>query len=798
MSDATPPSGEAQDGGRLIDFPGRPAASAPPETNLPLQLTSFVGREREISELEALMAGGARLLTLIGAGGSGKTRLAVALAMQIAGHFEDGVWWVEFAPLSDPHLVPQAVASVLRVQEAPGRPLTEAIAEDLKSLEILLILDNCEHVVGACAEFADALLHSCGGLRILATSREALGVPGERQFAVPPLSTPDPHALPPVEELGGIESVRLFVERARYRLPGFALGPENASSVAEVCMRLDGIPLAIELAAARVGALSVEQISGRLGHSLGLLSGRDRTAPEKQRTLRGALDWSYELLDEGERNLFGRLSVFAGGCTLEAVENVCGAGGLEQEEVLDLLSRLVDKSLVLVAEQYTGEARYRLLQTVRQYALERMKQSGEAEAVRRKHAEYYLELAEEADAELKGAKQAEYLGWLDREHGNLRTALQLSVEGEDTELELRLAGTLARFWWARGHLSEGRRWLEKGLARSNDSPTSLRVKALNEAGWIALWQDDLEQAVELLEESVVLYKELGDEPGIATSLTNLGHAVLHQDDKERLKALCEEAEALRREFVDRWAVAELLIFLGMAALYQGVHEQAGTLLEESLATFRELGDTQRGTLCVTYLWMAALEGGDRRRAATLLEGDLRRLQGLHIKPQIQIYDDLMGSAVVAELNGHPARAAQLLGAAETLREAISLSLLLWDHTPTDYEALLNAARVRLGEEAWEAAFAEGRAMTPEEAIEYALETDPAAPASPEDSDPSLLSGREAEILALVAQGLTNPQVAQKLYLSPRTVGQHLRSVYRKLGVPSRAAAARKAVERGLI
>lgn len=315
---------------------------------------------------------------------------------------------------------------------------------------------------------------------------------------------------------------------------------------------------------------------------------------------------------------------------------------------------------------------------------------------------------------------------------------------------------------------------------------------------MALWQDDLERAVELLEEGLGSFKELGDEPAIATSLTNLGHAVLHQDDKERLKALSEEAEALQRGFLDRWAIAELLVFLGMAALHEGDHQRAVALLEESMATFRDLGDTQRVTICVTYLWMAALEGGDLERAAALLEEDLRRLQRLEIQPQIQIYDDLMGSAVVDALGGRPARAARLRGAAEALREAISLSLSLWDHTPTDYEDQLAAARSQLDEAAWEAAWSEGRTMTSEQAVEYALSREDLPRSRSTTSYPAGLSAREAEVLKLVARGLTNARIAQELFISPRTVDRHLNSIYRKVGISSRAAATRFAAEHNLL
>src|SRR5215217_8933062 len=487
MPDARPPSRDpsSYDRGKIVRFPLRHGSSA----HIPaLGLTSFVGREREISEIEGLLDGDvARLLTLTGAGGAGKTRLASAVAMEVAGRFEDGVWWVELAPVSEPDLVPQALAGVLRVQESPERSLTEAIAEDLSELEILLVLDNCEHLIGACARLAEKLLLSCPRLSILATSRETLGLRGERNIPVPPLSSPQVYDLG-VGELESFESVRLFVERARYRVPDFALNENNATPVAEVCDRLDGMPLAIELAAARVGSLSVEQISSRLEDSFGLLSGRDRTAPERQRTLRGALDWSYERLDEEERKVFGRLSVFSGGFTLEAAEAVCAGDGIEPEDILDLLSRLVEKSLVSVVEQ-DGEARYRLLATIRQYAAGKLDEPAELHQTQERHARYYLALAEQAERGLR--EQAAWLEKLETEQDNFRAVLGWALEAEDAEgpageervqLGFRLAVALAegRFWNAYG-IGEGRRWLQEGLNRSSVAPSLLRARALGHA-----------------------------------------------------------------------------------------------------------------------------------------------------------------------------------------------------------------------------------------------------------------------------------------------------------------------------
>jgi len=759
--------------------------------NLPVERTSFVGREGELVEVERLLSM-TRLLTLTGPGGAGKTRFASALARRLVEIYPDGIWMVELAPLAEGELVTQAVAEVMGVPEELGRPLAATLKDHLSSRELLLLVDNCEHLIESVAHLVEPLLDTCPGLRVLATSREALNVAGELIWQVPTLSVPDTGRPTTVENLAGYESVRLFVERARYRQPDFDLTPGNAEFVAKICRAVEGIPLAIELTAARVGTLSLGEIVVRLRNALKLLVG-SRTAPPRQRTLEGALDWSFELLSERERELFGRLSVFAGGFDLKAVTAV-GAG----EDTLDLLLSLVDKSLI-VAEASGEDLRYRMLEPVRQYGGERLNESGGAESVRGRHAEYYLALAEEAEPELRGAGQEVWLGRLELEHSNLRAALGWALQQEDTERGSRLAGALERFWWFGGYLSEGRHWLERGLTSDGALPMSVRAKVRNDAGWLALYQHDLERAVVLLEESLSLFMEVGDEPSIATSLFNLGHAVLHQDDKEQIEVLCERAEALRREtFSDRWAIAELSVFLGMASLYEGDPERAVALLGESMATFRELEDVQRVTLCVTHLWMAELEGGDLARAEALLEENLRLLQRLGIKPRI--YNDLLGSALVAALKGQPARAVRLWAAAEALREAIGLAIVLWDHAPTDYEAQLVALRPQLGEEGFLAAWQEGKEMAPEQAIDYALSDAEQPPVSAMDGSPAHpepaheLSRREREVASLAAKELTNRQIAEELVLSEHTVATHVRNILKKLGLRSRAQIATRIEE----
>ena len=701
---------------------------------------------------------------------------------------------MELAPLADPNLVPQAVASSLGVREAPDRAPVEVLIEHLRPKRVLLVLDNCEHLIEECAALVDNVLRTCLDLKILATSREALGIAGERTWVVPPLSLPDIERLPSVEEASRYEAVRLFDERARAVTSTFELKRENASVVAQLCQRLEGVPLAIELAAARTKVLSVEQILKRLGDSLKVLTGTDWTAPERQRTLRGTLDWSYELLDEQERKLFERLSMFAGGWTLEAAEAVGVGDGIEEDEVLELLTHLVDKSLVVAEAGAEGTLRYRMLEPVRQYAWERLEES-EEEATRDRHAAWCLGFAENAERGLGGPDQPGWLEKLETEHDNLRSALTWLLGEGDAQLGLRLAAALWPFWYTHAHLSEGRSWLESAISKDCASMTRTKAKALNGAGYISLFEGEYEAAKRFLDEGLALYRELGDKEGIASSLIYLGFvAVLDERDLDTIPALYEEAASLQSELGDRRVVANLLLFSGLISVSQGEMERASALQEESLALFRHLGDVQGMGHCLNNLGGIAISQGEHEKASRFALENLRMAREADYKLAIQY--SLLWLGFVATSRKQPAHAARLWGAVESMEETFGIRLTRMARSATDYDGRLAVARSQLDEAAWEAAWQEGQAMTPEEAIEYALEASPSTSRSRDET--ALLSERELEILRLVAQGLTDPQVAEKLYLSPRTVGQHLRSIYRKLGVPSRAAAAKEAVERSLI
>jgi predicted ATPase/DNA-binding CsgD family transcriptional regulator len=769
--------------------------------NLPLQLTSFVGRGRETSEVEGLLAE-SRLLTLTGPGGSGKTRLALAVASEMVERFEDGVWLVELAPLSDPDLVPQAVASVLGVRESHGKMLTDTIAEHLESRSVLLVLDNCEHLLAACATLADTLLRLCSDLRILVTSRGALGVVGEILFDVPPLSLPDPRRGPTVGSLPEYEAVRLFVERAEAVRPDFSLTEENAMAVAHICYRLDGIPLALELAAARTKVLSVDQISERLDNAFSLLTRGGRTAPSHHKTLRAAMDWSYDLLTEQEQTLLARLSVFAGGFSLEAAEAVGMGGGIDGFDVLDLLASLVDKSLVLVAEQ-DGEARYRLLETVRQYGREKLEESGEAEQALQRHAEFYLALAEGAD--LMSKEQAVWLKRLETEHDNLRSALALSL-GRDAPSEegirsgLRISVALWPFWYTRGYLSEGRGWLESAIKRSGPETSSTKAAALNGAGYIALFQGDYGAARTLFERSLAFYRELRDDEGVASSLIYLGFvAVLSQENLETVPALEEEAVGLRPRLRDPLVVANLILLSGLVAINQGDLARAVSLHRESLAMFREMHDARGMGHCFNNLGFLALLRNDHEEAAALLRENLLLARRSGYKLAIQY--SFLGLGFLADSWNDPVRAARLWGATETMEETFGIKITPIARSAMDYETRVATARSHAGETVFQTAWSEGRDMAPEQAIEYALEPPQESSGeaeAPETSYPADLSAREVEVLELVVRGMTNAQIASELYISPRTVNAHLGSIYHKIGSHTRAEAARFATEHGLL
>jgi predicted ATPase/class 3 adenylate cyclase/Flp pilus assembly protein TadD len=564
------------------DFPVLRALDVFPN-NLPTQLTSFIGREKEIAEVKQMMKD-ARLLTLTGAGGTGKTRLSLQVASEILQSFKDGVWFVELAPISNPELAPNTVANVLHVQEESGRPLTASLLDWLKDKESLLILDNCEHLIDACAQLVDSIVHSCPKTRVLASSREALGIAGEVAYRVPSLPLPDIKN----EQIESFASAQLFIERAAQAKPDFKLTDENKDVVAQICQRLDGIPLAIELAAARVKVLSVEQIAERLDDRFRLLTGGSRTALPRQQTLRALIDWSYNLLTEEERLLFRRLAVFVGGWTLEGAESICGEERGGVFDVLDLLSRLVDKSLVIV-EHVGDEVQYRRLETIRQYAREKLFDTDEAAVMRDKHLDYFMRFAERSEKILQGRGQKKQLIRLERDHDNMRAALEWSVKSRP-EFGLRLAAALREFWDTHGHLTEARQWLNMLLeATKSLPPDSTRVRALVATMFFASRQTDLEGWLSILDQELTLARELGDKWGIMQGLTAHGlYKEYIEGDFENAEPLYLDCANLARELGDKLLIGQSLGPLASCALKRFEYACAESLFRESLALFREV------------------------------------------------------------------------------------------------------------------------------------------------------------------------------------------------------------------
>jgi non-specific serine/threonine protein kinase len=708
--------------------------------------TSFVGREQEVAEIKRLLAN-RQLLTLCGPGGAGKTRLALAVAQDLVEGFEGDVWWVGLASISDPELVPGTVASALGVPESPELSPTDALVDNLKGRKALLVLDNCEHLVEACVDLADVLLLTCPDLKLLATSREPLRVAGETSFMVPSLSLPEPGRSSSTEDLAGYEAVRLFVERARVVDAGFALTERNAAALARLCNELDGIPLAIELAAVRTRVLTVEQILQKLEDPLGLLTTGSRTAAARHRTLRATLQWSYDLLSDDERALFRRLSVFAGGWDLEAAEAV-GAGDTV-EPVLDLLSALVDKSLVVVEADAEDTLRYTLLEPVRQFARDELRESGEEADLRRRHAGHYLSLAERAEPELLGPNQGLWLGRLRSEFANLREAHSWSLESGQEEdrvrLRLRLPAALWRFWGGR-RFEEGKRWLQTALEKDTGGFPADRAQALDGLGFILTFQHEFGRAIEVLEESIALYEELGDRSGAALALANLGYAVLHGGYHERVPAFLEKAKAFLAEDLNDHARAYLRITAGLATFGGGDPGPAVAQIQEGLDLSRELGDSRNTSMALFILGMLEFGGGDPGRGAPMFEEGARMSQ--EIGDRLGGIYFVWGFGKLSVLRGSPVRAATLWGAAEALREQMGMALSHLDLAASGYEQDLAAVRSTLGEVSFDAAWAEGRAMSFEQSIDYALEerTDQSFSDHPPAFGSTDTSNREAQRL----------------------------------------------------
>jgi non-specific serine/threonine protein kinase len=724
---------------RPVVLPPASHAPAGPPRHLPVPLSDLIGREQEVEEVAGWLDK-RRLVTLVGTGGVGKTRLAIAAAERVINRFPEGVWFVDLASLSDPALVVHAALRMLDLKEAAHCTPEETLERALSSRTLLLVLDNCEHLLSVCAAFTHRLLSACSGLRALATSREALGLTGEHLYRVPSLSLPPMGQAEVEKEASSLleyAAVRLFVERARLSSAAFRLTRSNAGAVVQICQRLDGIPLALEMAAARVRALSVAQIAVRLEDRFALLTGGSRAALPRQRTLQAAIDWSYDLLREEERLLLRRLSVFAGGWSLEAAEAVCAGGGIRDGEILDILTHLVEKSLVVFeeavegVERYrlletmqqrnaerqaqAGEARYRLLETVRQYAHDRLRESEDGQAVRGRHRDYFTDFAEEARSRLTGSGQLAWSQRLEVEHDNLRSAIEWCRDDpEGMEAGLRLTSAMGWFWVTNGYLKEGRQHLAEALARDSRSRTKARGEALMDAALLACHMTDYAAAQPLYEECLAIRRELRDRSGIAETLTALGLVKHEQGDHATALAYLEERLAIQQDVGDRRHSANTLYWLGRVTEAQGDLAKARRYLEAAYAIDLEAG--HRAGHAQWALGDVLCLQGEYVAARTLLIESLQA--GWELGDKVLAMSALECLAWLAHSQGQSERAARLYGAADVLRAAFGYTL-----SPSDqnkHAARTAAVRAALGEEGFAAAWEKGRAMSLEQMVAYAL------------------------------------------------------------------------------
>jgi predicted ATPase len=696
-------------------------------SNLPMSVSSLVGRQREIEDITRALEAH-RLLTLVGAGGSGKSRLALEVGHRTGDRFDDGVWWVDLAPLDRDLFLPQAVASALGVRDQPGHEVLWLVERFVASRELLLIVDNCEHVIAAAAGLLQSLLRAAPRLRVLATSREALNADGECVWFTPPLSLPDPREAPAASHAIGYEAISLFVERAASALPSFVLSDLNCPHVVEIAHRLDGMPLAIELAAARVRTLPIEQMAGRLRESFRILSTERRGDVPRHRTLRAAIDWSYDLLPEPERRLLRRLSVFAGSLTTEAAECVAGEG-MADGEVLDGISRLVDKSLLGVADRATGEAwRYRLLETVRQYAHEKLllEEEDEAPRVLRRHAEYFLRLAEATEPRINTRDRQRSLDSLDRDIDNLRIAFERATSAGDRATAARLAGALFWFWFHRGRWREGRTFLGAALEHNaavtadmaDTADAASRARVLLGDGVLAWAEGDQSAASARLDACITLARaqRASDSTTIAHALHFLAMVRLAGGDAPAGRPLADEAVTLARTTHDPFCLTIALASQGVLRLALGDHDAARAALEESVEHGRRAGDAWAIALPLRNLGIIACRRGDFAAARAFLEDSLRGLRGLREKWFLSRSIETLAEVLAAE--GDHVRAAHLFGAADGLRHAVGAPVLAFYRD--DYERAIASSTQALGPAAFERSWQQGRLLTDDALIAYAL------------------------------------------------------------------------------
>ncbi|MGW4339519.1 protein kinase domain-containing protein [Rhodococcus koreensis] len=768
-------------------LPSTPSGVRSSVGNLPIDLTSFIGRRRELTEAREKLSV-SRLLTLTGIGGVGKTRLGLRLAADVRRGFADGVWLVALSELRDESLLVDVVAAALGVRDRVARSLEDVLIEFLNPRQLLLMLDNCEHVVDSAAALVETLLRTCPDLRILTTSREPLGIGGETVLRVPPLTLPDPDRVPSLRGLPQYDGVTLFSERAAAAVPGFELTEDNRETVARICQQLDGLPLPIELAATRLRAMTAEQILDRITDRFRFLTLGSRRAPARQQTLRLSMDWSYELCTVPEQQVWARLSVFAGSFELDAAQDIC-AKDLAPEDLLDIVTSLVDKS-ILIREDAGAVVRFRMLKTLRDYGREISEHVGEYQSLRRQHHDWYQQLALKAEAEWISPRQLERIARINREQSNLREAMEFALL-EAVDAGLRIAAALTPFWLARGQLNEGRRWLDRALARKPGEANTDRVKALYNDSTLAQVQGDLPAGTALLEEAQFLGEHLEDPVLRGHIAVADGFLALYNGDLPRA---CSRLEGAREDFganSDLYLQVSLLQSLGWVYELQEKTTQAIICHEQVLTITEAHGESVHRSYSLWAMAIAVWRQGDPNRAVQLLNQCLRLTR--LVDDPLTTANCLESLAWIASDQHSSERAAILMGAAEALGRAVGTSTVLIPHLLLHHKHYDRLIRRSLSERAFEAASRKGHALGLDESVAYALVEQPQATPTPPGATTNLTK-REQQVADLVAQGLTNKAIATRLVISQRTAQGHVEHILTKLGFSSRAQIAAWVVE----